>query len=390
MNFEPQKFFIGLMDFFSILLPGALLTYAVKDDVGAQLLKREFGTMGDAEAWLVFFFSSYLLGHFIFLLGSWLDELYDMARRQTQTERLKVLARWDTLRPKWQRFLLWLVFKREKDEAVDRTGAIKHHYLKSLNATRAVNTFQWAKLRLTLEKPELLAQVQRFEADSKFFRSLVVVLILLPFFVDALRRQAFAFYWLGFLLLALWRYMEQRHKASSQAYWAVIVLEALAGKIIFPAPAAKADELTHAGGLVYRKARAGRVEWLLVEAKDNSNEWVLPKGHVDPGENPRLTAVREVREETGVFARIESDLEVSSYPLKGEGLRVQFYLMEKLEQWRPTDGCDALNGTVSRMRSSYSNPIKTKSSLKPPRPGGARWRCFASQGRARLWSSLLF
>ena len=27
MAFSPQKFFIDLMDFFSILLPGALLTY---------------------------------------------------------------------------------------------------------------------------------------------------------------------------------------------------------------------------------------------------------------------------------------------------------------------------------------------------------------------------
>jgi hypothetical protein len=27
MNVDPQKFFIGLMGFFSILLPGALLTY---------------------------------------------------------------------------------------------------------------------------------------------------------------------------------------------------------------------------------------------------------------------------------------------------------------------------------------------------------------------------
>lgn len=26
MNFDPQKLFIGLMDFFSILLPGALLS----------------------------------------------------------------------------------------------------------------------------------------------------------------------------------------------------------------------------------------------------------------------------------------------------------------------------------------------------------------------------
>ena len=34
MNFEPQKFFIGLMDFFSILLPGALLTYLLMGGVG--------------------------------------------------------------------------------------------------------------------------------------------------------------------------------------------------------------------------------------------------------------------------------------------------------------------------------------------------------------------
>jgi hypothetical protein len=31
MNFEPQKFFIGLIDFFSILLPGAVLTYLTKE-----------------------------------------------------------------------------------------------------------------------------------------------------------------------------------------------------------------------------------------------------------------------------------------------------------------------------------------------------------------------
>jgi hypothetical protein len=30
MGFEPQKFFIGLIDFFSILLPGALLAFVLK------------------------------------------------------------------------------------------------------------------------------------------------------------------------------------------------------------------------------------------------------------------------------------------------------------------------------------------------------------------------
>ena len=37
MNFDPQKFFIGLMDFFSILLPGALLTYLLMGEVGPDL-----------------------------------------------------------------------------------------------------------------------------------------------------------------------------------------------------------------------------------------------------------------------------------------------------------------------------------------------------------------
>lgn len=128
MNFEPQKFFIGLVDFFSILLPGALLSYAVKDNIGSQVLDHSFKTMGDPEAWIIFF-SSYLLGHYIFLVGSWLDEFYDVARRNTQTQRLKELARWRKLRPKWQRFLLWLVFKREKDQAVDRVSALKRSYL---------------------------------------------------------------------------------------------------------------------------------------------------------------------------------------------------------------------------------------------------------------------
>ncbi len=38
MSFDPQKFFIGLMDFFSILLPGALLTFILMGDVGSVVL----------------------------------------------------------------------------------------------------------------------------------------------------------------------------------------------------------------------------------------------------------------------------------------------------------------------------------------------------------------
>jgi hypothetical protein len=42
MNFEPQKFFIGLMDFFSILLPGALLTYLLRGEAGPAVRRGRY------------------------------------------------------------------------------------------------------------------------------------------------------------------------------------------------------------------------------------------------------------------------------------------------------------------------------------------------------------
>jgi len=47
MNFEPQKVFIRLIDFFSIIVPGALRTYPVGNEVdtglGIERAKRTEG-----------------------------------------------------------------------------------------------------------------------------------------------------------------------------------------------------------------------------------------------------------------------------------------------------------------------------------------------------------
>ena len=92
MDFDPQKLFIGLMDFFSILLPGALLTYLLMDQVGPVLLAERYGKLAGAEGWAAFLFASYLFGHLIFLLGSWLDEFYDWARGYTLNVQIRRLA----------------------------------------------------------------------------------------------------------------------------------------------------------------------------------------------------------------------------------------------------------------------------------------------------------
>ncbi len=49
-----------------------------------------------------------------------------------------------------------------------------------------------------------------------------------------------------------------------------------------------------AGGVVLNQ------EGMVLVVNQRSNSWSLPKGHVDPGEDPLESAVREIREESGI------------------------------------------------------------------------------------------
>lgn len=56
---------------------------------------------------------------------------------------------------------------------------------------------------------------------------------------------------------------------------------------------------TTSGGIVFRRnAKTKQLEILLIQ--DAKNRWTVPKGHVEEGEEPRQTAEREIREETGL------------------------------------------------------------------------------------------
>lgn len=80
-----------------------------------------------------------------------------------------------------------------------------------------------------------------------------------------------------------------------------------------------------AGGVVFRGEKE-RIEVVIVSV-GGQNRWQLPKGLVEKGEKPEITAVREAREEAGVESEIVQHLETIEYWFAGldGGERVRFH-----------------------------------------------------------------
>ncbi|MFQ5381478.1 MAG: NUDIX hydrolase [Dehalococcoidia bacterium] len=86
-----------------------------------------------------------------------------------------------------------------------------------------------------------------------------------------------------------------------------------------------------AGGVVWRRGDSGGIEVVLCGRRD-ARLWALPKGTPDARERLIETAVREVREETGLEVEPGEKLGVIDYWFAADGVRyhkfVHHWLME--------------------------------------------------------------
>jgi 8-oxo-dGTP pyrophosphatase MutT (NUDIX family) len=93
----------------------------------------------------------------------------------------------------------------------------------------------------------------------------------------------------------------------------------------------RTQKVTSAGGVVFRQSDSGLE--VLVCGRKSDGLWALPKGTPEPGETLEQTALREVREETGVEAEIDAHIGDIKYWFSRpqEGVRydktVRHYLM---------------------------------------------------------------
>jgi hypothetical protein len=132
---KPTDIFIGVVELFAVVIPGAIAAFAVAPVCGSIGLS---GTRG----WVAFFIAAYTLGHIAFYLSGRFDDIGPVKT------------------------------------AADR--AVHDMFTKYGGKSAGGDAYKDAKAYLAIHCPGPLGEVLRVEADSKFFRSLLVVV---PFYV---------------------------------------------------------------------------------------------------------------------------------------------------------------------------------------------------------------
>jgi hypothetical protein len=202
---KPGDFLIGVLDFFAILLPGAMATWLVLQYVPAAALRTALvlGIEEQAEPteWVkggAFLLASYVIGHFVFMIGAKLDGTYDQWR------------------------------KRSKPESRDKTYHAARKLQDELTADLSGadwTTLKWSKAYIQVKAQHARAEIDRLEADSKFFRSLVIISV--AFAAHFFLREAALLAGLVAVIatiLSYNRYVEQRWKMTELTYGTAVIV----------------------------------------------------------------------------------------------------------------------------------------------------------------------
>jgi hypothetical protein len=207
---KPGDFFLGVLDFFAILLPGSLATwlaiqYIPASSLGAALTFDFMGAGAKPDTFVAgaaFVLSSYLLGHFVFMAGSRLDQPYD----------------------RWR--------KRAHPFALDKTYKAADDLKKTLTPNLyggELTTLKWARAFIQVKSAEARIEIDRLEAEQKFFRSLVVIAAM--FAAHFVLRERALFSGAIAVLMAVfsyWRYRDRRWTMTELIFATAVIVHATA------------------------------------------------------------------------------------------------------------------------------------------------------------------
>lgn len=83
--------------------------------------------------------------------------------------------------------------------------------------------------------------------------------------------------------------------------------------------------IQRAGALVYKR-NGSQPCYLTITESSSPDKWIIPQGHVEAGETPEKTAVREAREEAGVEVSIQKNLGFFFFERDGKFYQTDVFL----------------------------------------------------------------
>jgi len=212
---KPADFFVGVTDLFSIILPGIALTLIavhLEDQTGSDLLGLRH-SLGEKEKYLAFAVAAYVGGHVVDLLGALvLDSVYD-----------RTYARWKR-RPRRT------AGGAESTEALGEAPYYDPLFVEARRIAIKVmpwgdGVYQWCRAWIALRSAAAFTEIEREQATSKFFRSMVTLSLLLAL-LPIWWRGGFRFVAICLLFAGAFfsRYARLRWKAVQQTYRFYIAL----------------------------------------------------------------------------------------------------------------------------------------------------------------------
>lgn len=246
---KPAEFFVGITDFFSILLPGAVMTFVLEHIAKSrQLHILSYEPAEKTAQYAAFLVSAYVIGHVIDLIGaSVIDTIYDLTfahwKRSSDT-----LSLWHWMLRSPKRLAVetkdWFynIFSPSEKclfSPTEKSSRLENELLRAASkfagaeCPPGINVYKWSRAWTMLRSGSASAEVERMQANSKFFRGMIIVSAITAiylFFADPNHPpHARAWAWACVALAAAFflRFCDLRWKAVEQTYAFYIALHQL-------------------------------------------------------------------------------------------------------------------------------------------------------------------
>jgi hypothetical protein len=161
MNAKPSDYFLSLIEFFGILLPGALLCFLFLPEGRYVLGVLNIQIRGGYQEWTIFIVISYLVGHYVNYLGRMIRVNYN--RFLFSFEKLRTYHRHRDIGE------LHSYVSRQMHRAFGASEMVTYY----------VPILAWATSFVRQKSPLTAMEIERMQASSGFFVNFSAVLLLI-------------------------------------------------------------------------------------------------------------------------------------------------------------------------------------------------------------------